>query len=82
MINEGKGAAQRIWDFIDEFETEPNTQKNISISLASGITFNNVSFAYPARPEVTVLHGLSFHVNPGETVAIVGSSGSGTQLIY
>lgn len=39
------------------------------------IAFNNVSFGY--HPEVPVLNHLSFHVQPGQTVALVGASGSG-----
>jgi ATP-binding cassette, subfamily B, bacterial len=80
MLNEARGAAQRLWQFIDESEAEPKPQGKISISLATGITFDNVSFAYPTRMDASVLNELSFHVNHGETVAIVGSSGSGIQL--
>ncbi|XP_051171698.1 ATP-dependent translocase ABCB1 [Leptopilina boulardi] len=41
------------------------------------IEFKNVSFKYPSRKEVTVLENLSFTVNKGQTVALVGSSGCG-----
>ena len=41
------------------------------------IEFQSVLFQYPARPDVTVLHDISFTVSPGETVALVGSSGCG-----
>ena len=41
------------------------------------IEFKSVLFQYPARPDVTVLHDISFTVSPGETVALVGSSGCG-----
>ena len=41
------------------------------------VEFQNVSFQYPARPDVTVLHDISFSASPGETVALVGSSGCG-----
>jgi len=43
--------------------------------------FQDVSFAYPQRPDVPVLRGLSMRLNPGESVAIVGSSGSGKSTI-
>ena len=41
------------------------------------IEFQSVLFQYPARPDVTVLHDISFTASPGETVALVGSSGCG-----
>ena len=41
------------------------------------ITFENVNFRYPTRPDVKVLKGLSIKVKAGETLALVGQSGCG-----
>ncbi|XP_063964755.1 ATP-dependent translocase ABCB1-like [Lytechinus pictus] len=46
-------------------------------SYSGSISLNNVRFRYPTRPDVPVLRGLSVSVNPGETLALVGSSGCG-----
>ena len=46
------------------------------------ICFENVDFAYPARPEHSALHRLSFKIRAGETVAIVGPSGAGKSTIF
>ncbi len=45
------------------------------------LVFDNITFRYPSRPDVTVLDQVSFCVNSGETVAIVGHSGSGKTTI-
>ena len=45
--------------------------------LVGKVTFDDVKFSYPQRPESAVLNGLSFAVEPGTTVALIGQSGSG-----
>lgn len=48
------------------------------ISQVTGaITFKNVKFNYPTRPDVPILKDLSLDIKPGTTVAFVGPSGSG-----
>ncbi|KAI0298345.1 P-loop containing nucleoside triphosphate hydrolase protein [Multifurca ochricompacta] len=49
--------------------------------IAGTISFKNVSFSYPERPDVPVLRNLSVNIYEGETVAIVGSSGSGKSTL-
>ena len=45
------------------------------------IEFDQVRFRYPTRPEVEVLKEVSFHVKPGEKVALAGHSGAGKSTI-
>ena len=46
-------------------------------NMQGSISFQNVVFKYPTRPDITVLNGLDLHVKPGQFVALVGESGCG-----
>ncbi|KAM9650261.1 ATP-dependent translocase ABCB1 isoform 1-T2 [Trichechus inunguis] len=62
---------------IDSYSTEglkPNT-------LEGNVTFNEVVFNYPTRPDIPVLQGLSLKVKKGQTLALVGSSGCGKSTV-
>src|ERR1700683_2670388 len=47
-----------------------------------GVTFSDVRFSYPTRPNIAALEGVSFRVGEGEKVAIVGPSGAGKSTIF
>ena len=79
MVNEviqtGMAAAQSVFGLIDETpEADPGTQE---IPRASGrVEYRHVGFRYPVS-NAPVLDDVSFHIEPGETLALVGASGSG-----
>ncbi len=45
--------------------------------IAGHVELRDVSFSYPARPDVEVMNGFNLTVEPGKTLALVGESGSG-----
>lgn len=49
--------------------------------LEGSVRADNVKFEYPTRPDVPVLRGLSFNVQPGKTLALVGESGCGKSTV-
>jgi ATP-binding cassette subfamily B protein len=75
----GLVAADRVFDILDRKDQIENKGTLKPESLQGGIEFKDVSFAYNARDYV--LKELNFEVKPGETLAIIGSTGSGKTTI-
>ncbi|XP_021371104.1 multidrug resistance protein 2-like [Mizuhopecten yessoensis] len=77
--NKGKLAASRLFQLIEMKATIDTASEEGSVmsEFRGSILLDDVHFHYPTRPEVEVLRGLSMIIQPGETVAIVGTSGCG-----
>ena len=74
----GKLAGGDIFAVIDrETSIDPMADKGAKPELRGAISFKDVHFAYPTKPEAAVLTGLSFELKPGQSLALVGSSGCG-----
>ena len=78
-IQRGIVGAERVLGVMDEDFALPNEGKISKNHFDGKIEFKNVHFAYDDKQEV--LQGISFKVNPGETVAIVGATGAGKSTI-
>ena len=76
VIQSGTASAERVFDLLDAEEEEPDDENAPAPVDGEGvIEFENVRFSYtPERPLIT---DLSFRVEPGQTVAIVGPTGAG-----
>ncbi len=91
------GASDRIVDILESEETEgiPSSASSttsepapIAIgapqnaqNLRGKISYENVRFNYPTRPDVQVLKNISLDIEPGQKIALVGASGSGKSTI-
>ena len=74
-----KASAGRIFEILDETSEIKDKENIVEIEKLKGeVSFKNVHFAYAEEP---ILKGLSFEVEPNETVAIVGQTGSGKSTI-
>jgi ATP-binding cassette subfamily B protein len=68
-----KASAGRIFEILDETSEIKDKENKVEMEKLEGkISFNDVHFAYAEEP---ILKGLSFEVEPKETVAIVGQTG-------
>jgi ATP-binding cassette subfamily B protein len=83
-LSAASGAAERLFEILriePAIKAPPQLQPMPSPARGE-VAFDRVHFAYPGRPDVSALDGISFHVNLGEKLAIVGPSGAGKSTIF
>ena len=77
-IQSAAAAAERVFEFLGEEELEDESGKEQKIHSVRGeVEFRHVKFAYPDKPEETIIHDFSAHIMPGQKVAICGPTGAG-----
>ena len=71
-------SSRRLKEIMDmPISIDPNENGVTETASRGYLEFDNVTFAYPGETESPVLHNISFQAKPGETIAFIGSTGSG-----
>lgn len=71
-------SSHRLKEIMDmPISIDPNENGVTETETKGYLKFDNVTFAYPGETESPVLHNISFKAKPGETIAFIGSTGSG-----
>lgn len=78
------GAAGRLAELLEEEPgiAPPASPIELPEPPRGQITYDNVTFAYPTRPDINALQNFSLKITPGETVAVVGPSGAGKSTLF
>jgi ABC-type branched-subunit amino acid transport system ATPase component len=79
MIFASRAAGDRVFEIMDS-EDEANAADGASLpeKIAAHVRFENVSFAYASQP---TLNGVNLDASPGQTIALVGSTGAGKSTV-
>ncbi len=82
-LQRAAGATERLVELLqaDDSVRDPVQAQSLAEPVRGELTFDNVSFTYPSRPDTSALDQVNLTIQPGETVAFVGPSGAGKTTI-
>ena len=79
IVQSGRTAGERVFEILDTPAEPGRVEHDERVDISGDVRFQDVSFAY--SEEIPVLHHISLHARPGETVALVGETGAGKSTL-
>ncbi len=82
FISMSRGSMERIREVLNEKSTLPKAENPVKEVADGSVEFENVDFAYSQKSDTGVLSGINLKINSGDTVGVIGATGSGkTSLV-
>jgi ATP-binding cassette subfamily B protein len=83
-LQRARGATERLVELLNARPevAVPSAPTLLPVPALGSVSFANVDFRYPSRPEIPALTNFSLDISPGERVALVGPSGAGKTTVF
>ncbi len=79
LLQSGRAAGERVFEILDEPVESGFLEQDLPVDIRGDVRFKAVSFAYDKK--LPVLHEVSLHAQPGQSVALVGRTGAGKSTL-